>query len=126
MAVAASPYLTIEEAAAYLRIDHKTLRRHVMAQIPPLEIGRRRFYTTEMLDAWHDLAKGGNSASPAGPATRTLSGSRSKRGGLGRSPRAREIREKLLSKQPASTPPSSPPDPSPIADESPPPSKPTS
>ncbi len=86
-----SPYLTIKEAAAYLRVDEKTLRRHVMPVIEPLSIGSRKFYTKEMLDSWHDRARAESSESSSEHASRT----RYARRDAALSPRGREILAKL-------------------------------
>lgn len=106
-----SPYLTLEESAEYLRVDVKTLRRHVMKVIPPLSVGERKFYTREMLDGWHDRKKDGSSVSLADQASRSPSGSRTRKAGLVNSPRVRATLAKLHGKPSGSTSPSSPQDP---------------
>ncbi len=121
-AAVSSPYLTLDEAAAYLRVDEKTLRRHVMRQIVPLTIGRRKFYTTEMLDEWHDRKKAGSFDRRDEQGSRTRSASGTRRGAIVKSPRVRATLEKLQGKLSASTSPNSPPDPSPNEDASIPPS----
>jgi Helix-turn-helix domain len=50
----ASPLLTREEAARYLRIGVRTLARQ---KIEPIRIGGRVFFTKEILDAWLDTKK---------------------------------------------------------------------
>ncbi len=102
-----SPYLTLDEAAAYLRVDDKTLRRHVMREMPPLSIGRRKFYTREMLDQWHDRTRGGSSGSVTASGT---SDSRRRTARASSDPRVKAMREKLRGSPPKSTPDSSSPE----------------
>jgi excisionase family DNA binding protein len=91
----ASPYLTQDEAARYLRVCKRTFRDRVQAQLRPVRVGARLLFTVEDLDAWADRARDGHSASPEGQGTATPSASPRRRANLGKSPRAREIRVAL-------------------------------
>jgi hypothetical protein len=62
----ASPLITRAEAARYLRIGLRTFDTHMVGVLQGIRVGRRIFYTREMLDAW--LA----SQSPAAPPTAVM------------------------------------------------------
>lgn len=95
-----TPYLTREEAAAYLRVSVKTLLRHVEPELPVLRVGARHLFTRGMLDQWLATQQGGLSDRSEEPSMSALP-SRTVRGSS--EVRARAILEKLRPERRTST-----------------------
>lgn len=101
-AAVATPWLTIEEAATYLRVSVKTFRRHVMPGLALGGVGSRFLFRREELDAWVGREKAGGYEHPETSETATTFASRT-RGGSSSDPAARAILERLRSKPKGST-----------------------